>query len=154
MKLPFFGGRYSRGCWRFRNNVQAARLSPHSKEDQRRWGFRFLHGQMVWPCYLGLPLGSGCVVCMGGISFHQWGSLCITRRSTGPCAKSRARPVTLSVGRHQKVVHEATFLGDFYDAVKRLWQEAFSEWAPLLAEPRFIPKKFEMTSLPLPVFPY
>jgi hypothetical protein len=32
------------------------------------------------------------------------------------------------------------FLGDSYDAVKRLWQETFSEWAPLFAEPRFIPK--------------
>lgn len=32
------------------------------------------------------------------------------------------------------------FLGDSYDAVKRLWQEAFSEWAPLLAEPRSIPE--------------
>ena len=32
------------------------------------------------------------------------------------------------------------FLGDLYDAVKRLWQEVFSEWAPLLAEPRFIPE--------------
>ena len=31
------------------------------------------------------------------------------------------------------------FLGDSYDAVKRLWQEAFSDWAPLLAEPRFVP---------------
>lgn len=32
------------------------------------------------------------------------------------------------------------FLGDSYDAVKRLWQETLAEWAPLLAEPRFIPK--------------
>lgn len=32
------------------------------------------------------------------------------------------------------------FLGDSYDAVKRLWQEAFYGWAPLLAEPRFIPE--------------
>ncbi len=32
------------------------------------------------------------------------------------------------------------FLGDSYDAVKRLWQETLSEWAPLLAEPRFIPE--------------
>ena len=32
------------------------------------------------------------------------------------------------------------FLGDSYDAVKRLWHETFSEWAPLLAEPRFIPE--------------
>ncbi|MDE2157200.1 MAG: hypothetical protein KGJ32_15145 [Xanthomonadaceae bacterium] len=31
------------------------------------------------------------------------------------------------------------FLGDSYDAVKRLWQEAFAEWAPLLAEPRYVP---------------
>ena len=32
------------------------------------------------------------------------------------------------------------FLGDSYDAVKRLWHEAFSDWAPLPAEPRFIPE--------------
>jgi hypothetical protein len=31
------------------------------------------------------------------------------------------------------------FLGDSYDAVKRLWQEACADWAPLYAEPRFIP---------------
>jgi hypothetical protein len=30
------------------------------------------------------------------------------------------------------------YLGDSYDAVKRLWQEALSEWAPLYAEPGFI----------------
>jgi len=35
------------------------------------------------------------------------------------------------------------FLGDSYDAVKRLWQEAFSEWAPLLAEPRYIPEDIQ-----------
>ena len=32
------------------------------------------------------------------------------------------------------------YLGDSYDAVKRLWQETFAGWAPLLAEPRFIPE--------------
>lgn len=31
------------------------------------------------------------------------------------------------------------YLGDSYDAVKRLWQEIFGEWAPLHAEARFIP---------------
>src|SRR5687768_6561298 len=31
------------------------------------------------------------------------------------------------------------YLGDSYDVVKRLWQETLSEWAPLYAEPRFIP---------------
>jgi hypothetical protein len=35
------------------------------------------------------------------------------------------------------------FLGDSYDAVKRLWQEAFSEWAPLFAEPRFVPEDIQ-----------
>lgn len=41
------------------------------------------------------------------------------------------------------------FLGDSYDAVKRLWQEVFSEWAPLLAEPLFIPEdiRIEFTAL-------
>ena len=32
------------------------------------------------------------------------------------------------------------YLGDSYDAVKRLWQEVFAEWAPLHAEPKFIPE--------------
>lgn len=32
------------------------------------------------------------------------------------------------------------YLGDSYDVVKRLWQEIFAEWAPLHAEPRFIPE--------------
>ena len=46
------------------------------------------------------------------------------------------------------------FLGDSYDAVKRLWQEAFSGWAPLLAEPRFIPEDIRndfttLTGIPL-----
>jgi len=46
------------------------------------------------------------------------------------------------------------FLGDSYDAVKRLWQEVFSEWAPLLAEPRFIPEEIRddfttVTRIPL-----
>ena len=45
-------------------------------------------------------------------------------------------------------------LGDSYDAVKRLWQEAFSDWAPLLAEPRFIPEDIRddfttLTRIPL-----
>lgn len=33
-----------------------------------------------------------------------------------------------------------SYLGDSYDAVKRMWQELLSDWAPLYAEPRFIPK--------------
>jgi len=32
------------------------------------------------------------------------------------------------------------FLADSYDAVKRLWQDLLQGWAPLYAEPRFIPK--------------
>jgi hypothetical protein len=32
------------------------------------------------------------------------------------------------------------YLGDSYDAVKHLWQEVLAEWAPLHAEPRFIPE--------------
>lgn len=31
------------------------------------------------------------------------------------------------------------FLGDSYDAVKRMWQELLAEWAPLYADPQFIP---------------
>jgi hypothetical protein len=31
------------------------------------------------------------------------------------------------------------FLGDSYDAVKRMWQEMLADWAPLYAAPRFIP---------------
>jgi hypothetical protein len=32
------------------------------------------------------------------------------------------------------------YLGDSYDAVKRLWQQILAAWAPLYAEPRFIPE--------------
>jgi len=31
------------------------------------------------------------------------------------------------------------YLGDSYDAVKRMWQELLADWAPLHAEPRFLP---------------
>ena len=31
------------------------------------------------------------------------------------------------------------YLGDTYDAVKRMWQQIFEAWAPLYAEPRFVP---------------
>jgi len=31
------------------------------------------------------------------------------------------------------------FLGDSYDAVKRLWRDLLQHWAPLHADPRFIP---------------
>ena len=31
------------------------------------------------------------------------------------------------------------FLGDSYDAVKRMWGDMLADWAPLYAEPRFIP---------------
>lgn len=41
------------------------------------------------------------------------------------------------------------YLGDSYDAVKRLWCELLHEWAPLYAESRFIPDeiKTEFTRL-------
>ena len=32
------------------------------------------------------------------------------------------------------------YLGDSYDAVKRLWQQVLVDWAPLYADPRFIPE--------------
>jgi hypothetical protein len=32
------------------------------------------------------------------------------------------------------------FLGDSYDAVKRLWRDLLEHWAPLYADPQFIPK--------------
>ena len=35
------------------------------------------------------------------------------------------------------------YLGDSYDAVKRLWQQVLLDWAPLYAEPRFIPKDIQ-----------
>ena len=31
------------------------------------------------------------------------------------------------------------YLGDSYDAVKRMWRELLADWAPLHAEPRFLP---------------
>ncbi len=32
------------------------------------------------------------------------------------------------------------YLGDSYDAVKRLWRQLLADWAPLYAEPRFLPE--------------
>ena len=32
------------------------------------------------------------------------------------------------------------YLGDSYDAVKRLWQQVLADWAPLYAEPQFLPE--------------
>ena len=31
------------------------------------------------------------------------------------------------------------FLGDSYDLVKRFWRQLLADWAPLFADPRFIP---------------
>ena len=54
-------------------------------------------------------------------------------------------------------------LGDSYDAVKRLWQQALSQWAPLYAEPHFIPEDLQeeftrLTGIPMlsdaPLQPY
>lgn len=33
------------------------------------------------------------------------------------------------------------YLGDSYDAVKRMWQEVLEDWAPLYANPEFIPSE-------------
>lgn len=46
------------------------------------------------------------------------------------------------------------FLGDSYDAVKRLWQQIFAAFAPLYAEPRFIPLELQsdftlLTGIPI-----
>ena len=46
------------------------------------------------------------------------------------------------------------YLGDSYDALKRLWQELLSDWAPLYAAPAFIPtdlqKEFtQLTKIPM-----
>ncbi len=55
------------------------------------------------------------------------------------------------------------YLGDSYDAVKRLWQQVFAEWAPLYANRRFIPDEIQseftcLTGVPmlrgLPSGPY
>ena len=35
------------------------------------------------------------------------------------------------------------YLGDSYDAVKRLWQQVFAEWAPLYANQQFIPEDIQ-----------
>src|SRR5690242_10168419 len=35
------------------------------------------------------------------------------------------------------------YLGDSYDAVKRLWQQVLADWAPLYAETRFIPHELQ-----------
>jgi hypothetical protein len=36
-------------------------------------------------------------------------------------------------------IMKRAYLGDSYDAVKRLWQQALQGWAPLFAEPRYLP---------------
>lgn len=46
------------------------------------------------------------------------------------------------------------YLGDSYDAVKRLWQQVLAERAPLYADPRFLPEDlrnefFTLTSIPV-----
>jgi hypothetical protein len=55
------------------------------------------------------------------------------------------------------------YFGDSYDAVKRLWQQILAGWAPLYANPRFIPENLEgeftqLTGIPMlpesPLRPY
>ncbi len=46
------------------------------------------------------------------------------------------------------------YLGDSYDAVKRLWQQLLADWAPLYAEPRFLPRDLrdeftKLTGIPI-----
>ena len=46
------------------------------------------------------------------------------------------------------------YIGDSYDALKRMWQELLNRWAPIHAEPRFIPidlrKNFtQLTRIPM-----
>ena len=46
------------------------------------------------------------------------------------------------------------YLGDSYDAVKRLWQQLLASTAPLFAEPRFIPAELQsdftqLTGIPI-----
>jgi hypothetical protein len=48
------------------------------------------------------------------------------------------------------------FLGDSYDAVKRLWQQVLAPWAPLYAVPSFIPADLQeaftrLTGIPIAV---
>ncbi len=48
------------------------------------------------------------------------------------------------------------YLGDSYDAVKRMWQDMLTDWAALYAEPRFIPEdlRAEFTQLTrIPMLP-
>jgi hypothetical protein len=46
------------------------------------------------------------------------------------------------------------YLGDSYDAVKRLWQQGLADWAPLYAESQFLPEDLRedfsrLTGIPL-----
>jgi hypothetical protein len=46
------------------------------------------------------------------------------------------------------------YLGDSYDAVKRLWRDLLQEWAPVHAESRFIPNEMQkdfthLTGIPI-----
>ena|ERR1700733_3990738 len=45
------------------------------------------------------------------------------------------------------------FLGDSYDAVKRMWQQMLSIWAPLYAEPRFVPQELRQDFIKLTGIP-
>jgi hypothetical protein len=54
----------------------------------------------------------------------------------------------------ERTVVKRIFLGDSYDAVKRLWAGALSDWAPLYADPAFIPQELyadftKMTLVPI-----
>lgn len=59
---------------------------------------------------------------------------------------SGSRTAPAQLGRSAEIKGEAMrrkYLGDSYDAVKRMWQDLLADWAPLYAEPRFIPEDLQ-----------
>ena len=49
----------------------------------------------------------------------------------------------MALGVIKGVCVKRQYLGDSYDIVKRLWQDLFAGWAPMYAEPRFIPPELQ-----------
>ena len=45
-----------------------------------------------------------------------------------------------AISRFERIPMKRDYLGDSYDAVKRLWQQVFADWAPLYADLWFIPE--------------
>jgi hypothetical protein len=54
------------------------------------------------------------------------------------CAEPRRSGSTRLVDKEGSVMNRK-YLGDSFDIVKRFWRDALNDWAPLYADPRFVP---------------